>query len=140
MPAVTGKTDSIHLSPQRIDDNTDGIIAGDCVVRVANVKLDRHGDLTLVAREAPAVEGDICGFHGWWFAVGFTVGFPVGSARRFVVGLFWHDQMFVCGRVMAFIFHQSIQKGLRRRLQVAMNATPDFESGKRIEHVFATSS
>ena len=59
MPAVTGTTDSIHLAPQRIDDSTDSIIAGDCVVGVADVKLDRHGDLTLVAGEAPAVEGDI---------------------------------------------------------------------------------
>ena len=91
MPAATGKTDSIHLTPQRIDDSTNSIIAGDRVVRVADVKLDCHSDLTLVAGEAPPVEGDIGGFHGWCFVVGFTVGFSVGSARRFVVGMFWHD-------------------------------------------------
>ena len=64
MHALRWKTDSIHLTPQSIDDHADSLIAGDGVVRVPDIKLDRHSDLAFVAGEVPAVEGNICGFHG----------------------------------------------------------------------------
>lgn len=65
MYALPGKTNSIHLAPKRVDDYTNSLIARDCVAGVANIKLDCHSDLALVTREIPAVEGNICGFHGW---------------------------------------------------------------------------
>ena len=61
---VLGKTDSIHLAAERVDDHTDSLIARDCVIGVADIKLDCHGDLAFVAREIPAIEGDIRRFHG----------------------------------------------------------------------------
>ena len=60
---VSGETDSIHLAPERVDDHTNSLVARNCVVGVANVKLDCHGDLALIAGEVPAVERNICGFH-----------------------------------------------------------------------------
>ena len=64
MEALRWKTDSIHLAPQSIDDDADSLITGDGVVRVPDIKLDRHSDLAFVAGEVPTVEGNICGFHG----------------------------------------------------------------------------
>ena len=88
-----GGTDSIHLAPERVDDDANGLVGGSCVVGVADVELDRHGDLALVAREVPAIEGHTGGLHGCLFAVGF--------ANRFAVGKLRHGSMF-CGRVWGF--------------------------------------
>ena len=98
MHALREKTDSIHLAPEGVDDYADGLIAWNGVVGVADVKLNCHGDLAFVAREVPAVEGNIRGLHGWCFVVGCfvvgcfvvgcLVGFAVGFATRFVVGMF----------------------------------------------------
>lgn len=97
-----GRTNSIHLAPERIDDDAYSLVAGSCVIGVADVELDCHGDLAFVAREVPAVEGNICGLHGCGagvfflvdfavdFAVGFAVCFAVGFAVGFVVGEWRH--------------------------------------------------
>ena len=87
---VTGTTDSIHLSPESVDDDTNSLIAGSRVVGVADIEFDRYGDLTLVTREIPAIEGDVCGFHGCCLVIRRSVGFAVGFAARFIVGKFWH--------------------------------------------------
>ena len=91
----TGRTDSIHLSPKRVNDYTNSLVAGDRVVRVADIELDRHGDLAFIAGEIPSVEGNICGFHGWClvvgFVVGFAVGFCVGFSGCFAMGKLRHD-------------------------------------------------
>lgn len=84
-----GGTDSIHLAPERVDDDANGLVGGSCVVGVADVELDRHGDLALVAREVPAIEGNTGGLHGCLFAVGF--------ANRFAVGKLRHGSMFAGG-------------------------------------------
>ena len=73
-----GWTDSIHLAPERVDDHADGFVAGGRVVGVADIELDRHGDLALIAREVPAVEGNMSGFHGWRSVVGLGGRFAVG--------------------------------------------------------------
>ena len=91
---VVGRTDSIHLAPERVDDHANRLVAGRGVVGVADIKLDCHGDLAFVAGEVPAVEANICGFHGCHVAVGFVVGF----ARCFAVARFRHDENY-CGRV-----------------------------------------
>lgn len=65
MHALREKTDSIHLAPEGVDDYAEGLIAWNGVVGVADVKLNCHGDLAFVAREVPAVEGNIRGLHGW---------------------------------------------------------------------------
>lgn len=93
-----GGTDSIHLAAQRVDDDAHGLVARGRVERVAGVELERHGDLAFVAGEGVVVEGDVGGFHGGGWGVGFVVvlvvllavglllvvGFAVGS-------LFKHD-------------------------------------------------
>ena len=84
-------TDSIHLSPESIDDDANSLIAGNRAIGVANVKLDCHGDLTFVTREVPTVKRNICRFHGWCPVVMFAVGFAVGSPYRSIAGMFWHD-------------------------------------------------
>ena len=56
---VTGRTDSSHLAPERVDDYANGLIAGSGIVGIADVELDCHGDLAFVAREVPAVEGNV---------------------------------------------------------------------------------
>ena len=91
------ETDSIHLTPESIDNHTNGLIAWNGIVGVADIELDCHSDLAFVAREVPAVEGNICGFHGGCSAVVSAVAFAVAFAARFVVGTFWHDQISVGG-------------------------------------------
>lgn len=111
MHALPGRgTDSIHLAPESIDDDANGLIARDFVVGVADVKLDCHGDLAFVAREGPAVEGHVRGLHGGCrFVVGLAVrfvvvvGFAVGFAGGFAVRRFRHDWIVVfCGRIWGF--------------------------------------
>ena len=112
MHALREKTDSIHLAPEGVDDYADGLIAWNGVVGVADVKLNCHGDLAFVAREVPAVEGNIRGLHGWCFVVGCLVGFAVGFATRFVVGMFWHDQMSTGG--YGFLYENKVSRRGRR--------------------------
>ena len=80
--SATGRTNSIHLAPQRIDDDAYSLVAGSCVVGVADVELDCHGDLAFVAGEVPTIEGNICRLHRCVSGVAFLVGFGC----RFVVG------------------------------------------------------
>ena len=61
---IEGETDSIHLAPERVDDDANRLIAGGYVVRIADVQLDCHGNLAFIAGKAPAVEEDMCGLHG----------------------------------------------------------------------------
>lgn len=107
---AAGRTDSIHLAPERINDYADSFVAGDCVVGIADVKLDCHGDLAFVAGEVPAVEGNMCRLHGCRLAVGFTTDCTVGFARPFAVEMFRHDWMFV-GEYGAFVRGQGCTEG-----------------------------
>lgn len=112
---ITGKTNSIHLAPERIDDYTDSLVAGNRVVRVADVEFDCHGDLALIAREIPAVEGNMCGLHRWCFIVGHAV--------CFVVGIFSHDEM-IWGKVSGFCARNTdLLRGdsfIERRIELAL--------------------
>lgn len=94
---VVGRTDSIHLAPERVDDHANSLVAGRGIVGVADIKLDCHGDLAFVAREVPAIEVNICGFHECHVAVSFVVGF----AHCFAVARFRHDESYR-GRIWGF--------------------------------------
>ena len=75
---IEGETDSIHLTPERVDDDANSLVAGGYVIRIADVQLDCHCNLTFITGKAPAVEGDMCGLHGQWcFIVGLAIGFAV---------------------------------------------------------------
>ena len=74
-----GETDSIHLAPERVNDDTNSLIARSCTVRIEDVQLDCHGNLAFITGKAPAIEGNMRGLHGQrLFFVGLVIGFAVG--------------------------------------------------------------
>lgn len=124
-----GKTDSIHLAPQRVNDYTNCLVAGDCVVGVADIKLDCHSHLAFVAREVPTVEGNVRGFHGW---CSVDVGFVVGFAGLLMFRLFWHDYRSLRERLCLYT-RPRYENGDENAPAGRFDTSQGFYHGRRIE-------